>query len=302
MKAKFATVALFFTMVVLSSCMNEKEDEIGPCPNHYIAPKGYGIVQQSESLGDLFLFVGDDIDFRYFKSEADSVVAERTGINYNNLTLFLKIRGNGFEAWRLSTKIADEKISALGAFILDNTEWSIKHKASTELTHVWTSSINGNLSIIADKTLFGREPGENLSDHFNVWDVNSCVVSSPELENARIIYNAKDSVPVTIDDYFVQGSCLGYCYAFYLADIPEETYKDLTFTISIPVENKYYMKYYKDLETSSTAKLQTEEKILSASKTVYFGEMSELTKYTAAVKDSGGFVHFLELHLGSKDF
>ena len=69
--------------------------------------------------------------------------------------------------------------------MLDNTEWSIKHKASTELTHVWTSSINGNVSIIADKTLFGRAAGENLSDHFNVWDVNSCVVSSPELENAR---------------------------------------------------------------------------------------------------------------------
>ena len=50
--------------------------------------------------------------------------------------------------------------------MLDNTEWSIKHKASTELTHVWTCSINGNLSIIADKTLFGREPGEKPERSF----------------------------------------------------------------------------------------------------------------------------------------
>lgn len=126
-------------------------------------------------------------------------------------------------------------------------------------------------SIIADRLLFGQKPGTDLSDHFMV-EGPSFRLPKGSLTDFSFEY-WYDEAPVVrgMREYFVKNTWLQPCYAFWLRDIPEETYEEVTFTVTLHTTFDYWASYYRyDLD-----KLKQEDISLSASCTIHFGQLSD---------------------------
>ena len=133
------------------------------------------------------------------------------------------------------------------------------------------SMVDSSISITADKTLFGRLPGEELSDKFLI------STSAPYF---RVWYSTFEPIDsgisgfgLTANAFFIKGMAFAQSrvanglYEITFANIPEEQYDDLTVRITIPVVvyiNK--LAYYRGNEEEHTRR-----DIISGSTTIYFG-------------------------------
>lgn len=107
------------------------------------------------------------------------------------------------------------------------------------------AGVRDGARIYADKTLFGREPGENLGDMFYYWNIcDSLILSYPSFEVVRNL--TVDNSPVTFDEFFAPGNVLpGYCSKIRLKELPTENVDEITFNIEIPFECTYWQdKFY----------------------------------------------------------
>lgn len=276
MRTSFLSLAMCLCIAgFISSCDNKGGDA-----EVYFRPT---LIESAEGDYVLFACAGDNIDFAYFKSEGASVVGmKRTPIDYSNMVLFTQHKL--FES-DFSDKIIGLHTTTLGTYssqnykyICNNTEWTESHKVYPTSFIAITSAIKGDVTITADKALFGKDAGTNLSAHFNVWSPNNCVLTS-NFEDPKIIYNTKDYVPTAVSEYFVKDSYLAFSFAFYLVDKPEEIYDEVTFTITIPTEDQHIYDYYYRLESDPKAQMKIVENVRVASATVKFGQISENTDF-----------------------
>lgn len=103
--------------------------------------------------------------------------------------------------------------------------------------------IDGEPTITCDKTLFGLEPGTNLSSHFQV-----CNVSWPRsipfgIEEPDLLYKCGDGLPVAMDKFFADKSWVRKFNCIELIDIPAEEYEELTFHVSFPMILEHTVEY-----------------------------------------------------------
>lgn len=260
----------------ISSCNNEEGAKTNSVPP---------VIFTAEYDYTMYLCSGDSLDFKYLQNEGPSVVdVERTPLTYDNMALFAAVivdRDTDFDVddeIALQNETIGKYMHQSRQYIISNTEWTENHKIWPGDFSTISSAIVGDVKISADKTLFGQEPGSNLSAHFNVWSPNACVITA-NFESPTIIYNAKDYMPTAISEYFVKDSYLAQSYAFYLADKPEENYEEVTFTITIPVEDQYVYDYYHRLELDPKAEMNTMKKDYVTSAKVKFGKISELSDF-----------------------
>ena len=103
-----------------------------------------------------------------------------------------------------------------------------------------TAYINGDVSVICDKTLFGEAPGSNLARHFS-FESYPCMMVG--IDEPILVYGFDDELPTDADGVFPQGAWLKAAYSMRFRDIPSEKYDDITFTLSIPVIREHCRKY-----------------------------------------------------------
>lgn len=278
MKRNYLSMAMCLCVaVVISSCNNGEDkfaiDSVPP------------VIFTAEYDRTMFSCAGDSLDLKYLQNEGPSVVdVKRTPLTYDNMALFAKFFVNedtdfdSDDVIALQNETIGKYMHQSRQYIISNTEWTENHKIWPGDFSTISSAIVGDVKICADKTLFGQEPGSNLSAHFNVWSPNACVITA-NFESPTIIYNAKDYMPTAISEYFVKDSYLASTYAFYLADKPEEKYDEVTFTITIPVEDQYVYDYYHRLESDPKAQMNTMKKDYVTSAKVKFGKISELSDF-----------------------
>lgn len=293
MKRNYLSLAMFLCVAVFVSSCNNGDGSVGV---NSVPP----VIDSAEFNYTMFSCVGDSLDFKYLQNEGASVLdVKRTPLNYDNMVLFadfIPTHGGNFDA-EDAIALQNETIGTYmhqnRQYILNNIEWAENHKIYPTSFLAFTSAIVGDVKISADKTLFGQEPGSNLSAHFNVWSPNACVITA-NFESPTIIYNAKDYMPTAISEYFVKDSYLAHAYAFYLTDKPEEIYDEITFTITIPVEDQYIYDYYHRLQSDPKAEMKIVKRDRVASAKVNFGQLSELSDFEKTYdKQSDPFLTYL---------
>jgi hypothetical protein len=107
---------------------------------------------------------------------------------------------------------------------------------------LFTAYINGDITISCDKKLFGKEPGEDISQYFNVYGTANCVPIGRE--NPTVLYNFEEEKPKAISELMQKDTWLQRYFYFYFREIPEEKYDTLTFKITIPITREHYTRYF----------------------------------------------------------
>lgn len=134
------------------------------------------------------------------------------------------------------------------------------------------ASVEGAVSLTADKVLFGRTPGEDLSDCFKVSAVFPPV--RVEYPSYDVIDTEQSPLGLSLKEFFRQGIALSQVrgkdglYEVTFITKPEETYDDITFTISLPVKTYEYYAYL----SKQSGELRAFQFTMTGSTTVYFGK------------------------------
>ena len=134
------------------------------------------------------------------------------------------------------------------------------------------ASVEGGISITADKVLFGRVPGVDLSDCFEVSAVFPPV--RVEYPSYDVIDTEQSPVGLSLKEFFHEGIALSQArqrdglYEVKFITKPEETYDDITFTVSLPVKTYKYYAYI----SKQSDELRASQFTMTGSTTVYFGK------------------------------
>lgn len=134
------------------------------------------------------------------------------------------------------------------------------------------ASVEGAVTLTADKVLFGRVPGTDLSDCFKVSAIFPPV--RVEYPSYDVIDTEQSPVGLSLKEFFHEGIALSQArerdglYEVTFITKPEETYDDITFTISLPVKTYEYHAYL----TKQSDELRASQFTMTGSATVYFGK------------------------------
>ncbi len=104
---------------------------------------------------------------------------------------------------------------------------------STDTFIYWHAGLE-KIVITADMTLFGREPGQDLTDKFEVTNPLEPFVTF-KWDSYDMLYDHSKESPTKITDYY--GTLLSY-YHLKLTDTPEEQHKDICFDISMTFQTE----------------------------------------------------------------
>ena len=132
-------------------------------------------------------------------------------------------------------------------------------------------SINGALSITADKCLFGRSAGSELNDKFIISSVYPPVRTT--FPNFTILDTEISPVGLPVSSFFYSGQSLAQSryhdglYEIRYSSVPDEDYDQITFSFSLPISRYDYYRYL----IHETASPSFENRVLSGQVTVYFG-------------------------------
>lgn len=102
----------------------------------------------------------------------------------------------------------------------------------------YSAYINGEVTLTCDKTLFGKEPGVNLSPHFKAWVASTCMPVGRN-DDAYLLYGFDDEMPISMDDVFVMDAWMFAEYCITFLDTPEERYDELTFQFTFPLSREH---------------------------------------------------------------
>lgn len=137
-----------------------------------------------------------------------------------------------------------------------------------EMPYLFSAYVDGIVKITSDKTLFGKQPGENLIAYFDVVSKPACVVCGRE--TPRLLYGFQDAKPQCFADYCVKDAWFQPDYKIRLSQIPDEKYEDVTLTISFPVSREYLKDYVKDRLKGGYADIKVVNEVLTSSCKLHF--------------------------------
>ncbi len=230
-----------------------------------------------------------DPNQQYWNS-VDSI-AEHEPLNYGNLCLLLsqepvseldademqkdhvarsKFRELTKEASDKLTLTADEKIAT------DNPDLNTRefehylYYNKTSLCGFNLARHTGQFSIVADKTLFGKSAGTNLSEHFLVKSENKCLPKGTLQNFTHVFWYDQEDTAMIARDFFAKDTWLQRNVLLCFKDVPKEQYDYINFEIRMPVTCEYWMRYYREY----LDQIPVEEKELVYRCVVPFGKMS----------------------------
>jgi len=226
MKLYFSIFLCILFGVGLISCQSdENEEPITPLP--YTSPEGYlldgGLISDVnltltgkykktnivKDYADLWLLVEFDMNAPRYQSDD---VNEMTAIN--NLEKEYHKERSAFiiEAYREYNSVKFQEVG-----------WPT----------LFTAYTNGEVSITCDKTLYGEEPGTNLSEHLSVISMIECLPVG--VVDSKLLYSFGDEIPTKMSKLFVNEAWLRPEYYLEFINQPSEKYDELTFYLTMPV-------------------------------------------------------------------
>ena len=106
----------------------------------------------------------------------------------------------------------------------------------------FTAYTNDEVTVTCDKTLYGEEPGTNLSSYFTILpDVCPCLAVGKE--DSKLLYRFGEELPTRMSDLFVVGCWLSPDYILTFAEKPSEKPDELTLYLSLPITKEYIWEY-----------------------------------------------------------
>lgn len=202
----------------------------------------------------------------YSPDEAEEYVVP----SYENLTFMVYVV-NSKVSFSVDSKDGDRYLA-----FMDNLSRYIDKESPRRVQEYIYSGIKGGATVTADKTLFGREPGANLGDFFNIelTPDQMIVASYPDF---RVLHNySKQPQPIVFRELFTENTALSSSpYKMFFTDLPKEHYKEITFSIRIPIETEYMKKiiYHEDYPKEWYEKgylEQNENRVLTGIVKVFF--------------------------------
>lgn len=150
-----------------------------------------------------------------------------------------------------------------------------------EVHHGWAFSFcetEGNITIVADKPLFGIPAGSDLSGKFIITSADPQFrVQYPSFE---VIDKEKSCLGLSAKEFFVKNMAMCQrrqhdgLYEIAFSEIPPEDYEEITFTISIPVSlyDDCYEQLCAGLQLSA---IKGKPRVMKGTTTVYFGKTAQ---------------------------
>lgn len=294
---------IFFLLSTMSllSCSSDEETSI--TNNEEVYPTKLCILDASQ-IETRFGYAMDEADLwlfqnapYYFDKETreqhrayyDSITQgmEHQPMNYDNLRILFYTRTSTDPSSDLKDENEKNGVNDYLQFAGEaSSRILLSQKQMEEMQSLWakegklwmnldpqffTARFTGPAIVKADKTLFGREAGRDLSDHFRVEGPGLCLPQGTLRDFGFLFWYDTENRPSSVHEFFSQDTWLQRCYAFRLCDMPEETYPELTFTIELPTVFDYWYDYYR----YGREEMRTERRTLSATCTVHLGITSD---------------------------
>lgn len=236
-------------------------------------------VQWGEELGNTFSInayassLPENPENYYFMTHDESFCEQAVSIN--NLHL-------GFAPHLKSYLFTDA--DDLYKYKVEETRYALANKTTSYIVNAGAyeaenlfsfASVNGKLSITADKVLFSRAPGTDLSDCFQMSTVFPPVRA--EYPSYEAIDKNGSPVGLNLGAFFIEGMALshtrnsGGLYEICFVTRPQEVYDTITFTISLPVLIYDYYAYLTQRDDSP----RTSSTIMTGTTTIYFGKTAK---------------------------
>ncbi len=136
----------------------------------------------------------------------------------------------------------------------------------------------GNITIVADKPLFGIPAGSDLSEKFIITSADPQFrVQYPSFE---VIDKHQSCLGLSAKDFFVKNMAVCHMrqnnglYELAYSETPPEDYREITFTISIPVS--IYDDCYEQLCAGrQLSDIKGKARVMKGTTTVYFGKTAQ---------------------------
>lgn len=135
---------------------------------------------------------------------------------------------------------AGETSQVLDSFLEEKTKnfKSIDYLGTIDYIY---AGIRDGATITADKPLFGQQSGSDLSDYFTVCVQHSQVFAATYPDFHITHDYRKESLSVPFSEFFSKGTTLSYVpYYLKFNALPEESYDELRFTVTLPIECEYF--------------------------------------------------------------
>jgi hypothetical protein len=282
-KAFITCVVALVAICILSCDKDEEQEPINEVIGNSQQPCYYGEIKTADGITGLDLYVVENFQdfsdqpdngpvadystfqilgeicqgtFQYIDSTYENNSSEiQTAVEYMRL-------GFGKERTRF---IQDAFIAAYGEPV---------YKYLDKWPCLYTAYINGDITISCDRKLFGKEPGEDISQYFNVYGTAECVPIGRE--NSTILYNFEEQKPKAISELMQKDTWLQKYFYFYFREIPEEKYDTLTFKITIPITREHYTKYFYGICVDENGPLKvTNDTLVSERQVIIKSEIEE---------------------------
>jgi hypothetical protein len=160
----------------------------------------------------------------------------RPGPNYG-----LRYEGHDEDEKQAISLLENEYYIEKSSFIYEDFKRYNEGSRQAGWPSYFTAYINGEVTITCDKTLYGEQPGTNLSSHFYIYASSECMPVG--VEEPKLLYHFGEEIPTTMSDFFVEGSWFQYLYILSLIGEPDERYEELTLSITIPLTVEHVRDY-----------------------------------------------------------
>ena len=125
-------------------------------------------------------------------------------------------------------------------FMYEDYKECIKH-AVTWWPDYFSAYINGDVTIVCDKTLWGEAPGTNLIGHFIDRHHTPCMPVG--IENPALACRFGEKIPENLQERLINGAWVKTKYILKFTTEPTEKYSELTFHLTMPMRIEHIRDY-----------------------------------------------------------
>ena len=269
MKNHFNILLIILSCISLFACSNEDINNDDDIEGFYKDPRGRLFDGHDISKVGLYCIEKDSSDKIVIDVTRKYWVKTKTLKDYSDMDFFYLEFEYGYDSDRLTRRYGLDKekdrravaqkeweyynnkssllVEDYNAFVYDADpnrnywKYDFENLWFSEYPAFYTAYVNGEVSITCDKTLYGEEPGTNLSKHFSVISKGGCVPVG--IENTRLLHHFGEVLPTDMEEIFPHEAWLHRNYYMYFKDIPSEKYDNLTLHLSIPMTVEHSMDY-----------------------------------------------------------
>ena len=285
MKMRKALYFVFAMSVLLFSCNKDEKEEGREGGENAMDMPLEGLMMDAGEIAELQLYglqkavymSGFDIPAVYRDEVKDK--GELVFPDYQSIRLYAWFVRHGYGLIEDSAKAT--KILRMERdyyyhktdFILEQYNKLYQLQTPVEWPLLFTAYVNGDVTLTCNKTLFGKDSGKNLSQHFMVSPAYCCVPIGRG-ENSEMLYSFNDieklSTGICMTDFFKKDSWMQSAYLIRFIDKPTERYDELTFTLTFPASLEHVREFCTSKYKGENAPMRVTDTTYTASFTAKF--------------------------------